>query len=1065
MRKKARISKARRFAVFARKELISNVLNRNKNINQQIAEEVAYTWFNRFTAIRYMEVNGYLDETEEIFHFRTGEEDFIKRILGICYRLAKVLPEVFEDKSPIIQELIPRGMGTLEKVISRMINDIDESQWHQSVEIIGWLYQYYNGERKKEVFKTVKNNKRIRKEDLPVATQLFTPEWLVEYMVENSLGRLWIENLKMDQEKNHDKIQEFIQAWRFYIPNEKVAENPLSVEAIKVIDPCVGSGHILSYVFDFLMEIYIKEGYSKEDAADLIVSKNLYGLEIDRRAIQMAYFTLIMKGLEYDPDFLSKGIKLNICELDWNDKISQVLKKGEKKDLTILEDIKEYGSLLNVNGLNPKTKKVLLEVPWGKVLEDKYQVVITNPPYMTMYNMSPKLVDYVKENYPDSKHDLFSAFMEKCEEILEDNGYKAMVTQHSWMFLSVYKELRKKVLEGKIISLLHLGTRGFEEILGDIVQTVAFVIMKSPAEKDTVGCYKRLVDGNCEEEKIQDFFKEENTYYVEQENFKELPGWTLTYWHGVEFFRSFKEGTLKDYYLTKKGMFTGNNEYFLKKWYEVPREKIGTDFLRYNKGGRFRKWYGCNDTVVKWHNDGAEIKGFKGAGNINENWFYKTCLSWNLVSAFPFCCRIVEKGAVMGDAGPICVIEDQDPNYYYILAYLNSMVAREFLNALNPTMNYPSGVVGSLPIRFLPEENKKTIGEMINELVKENIEISKDDWNSYETAMDFDESPLVKYIKKIDGEKVNGSILEACYEKYKKDTNEKFAHLKTNEEMLNKEFINIFHLENHITPKEEDRDLTLTYVCDYKEEISENLKGCRYVKYMEDIVIDFLSYIVGCLIGRFKYYDENKIHKVDDGIIYINDNEDFKCRESKNHHMANKDIAGMIIQSVGKIFGQANIETELEFIKKALGAGQGKNPEKVLRKYFKKYFYRDHLKTYGRRPIYWQFDSGKNCGCRCLVYYHQMNQNTVEKIINDYVYPKENQVEEELNEITETLQQANVKIMRKRSLEKRLGQLEAQRDELVAFKENLVQLKGEQVQRDEGVLENYKKFSKVLSKI
>lgn len=1076
---KVAISKAKRFSVFARQVLIENILAKKSAgmIGQQMAEEVAYTWFNRFSAIRFMEVNGYLDETEPVFHFRDGDTGFKNRILNICHRLSHILPEVFADKSDDIEKLFPDGLGTLNTVIDRLIEDIDEDQWKDSVETIGWLYQYYNGERKKEVFQTLKNNQRIKKDDLPVTTQLFTPEWLVEYMVENSLGRLWIENLKIDEDKNKEKICRLKETWKFYIPGETVAKDRISVEAIKVIDPCVGSGHVLSYVFDFLMTIYLMEGYSKEKAVELIVCNNIYGLEIDRRATQMAYFTVVMKALKYDPSFLEKGIKPKIYELEWNVDIESRLKNIEKNDLKILRDIKEYGSLINIDGFSKKTIKALSSVPWGQLLEQKYQVVITNPPYMTMYNMSDKMVAYVKAFYPDSKHDLFSAFIEKCEAMLVEDGYKGMVTQHSWMFLSVYKDLRKKMLTNKIISLLHLGTRGFEGILGDIVQTVAFVTMKSPCSKGFVGSYKRLVEGSCEEEKINDFFKRKNTFYVEQDNFKKLQGWTLTYWQDSEFFDAFHGKTLQDFYLTKKGMFTGNNDYFLKKWYEVPYEKLGTDFKLYNKGGRFRKWYGCNDTVVNWHDNGAEIKGYKGAGNINEDWFYETCLTWNLVSASPFCCRIVEKGAVMGDAGPICIIREDDPNYYYLLGYLNSMVAREFLEALNPTMNYPSGVVGSLPIKFINDEQSCDYDEetfkYINRLVKENIRISREDWNSYETARGFEESPLVNYMREIDMGKIDGSVLQYCYDSYKKDTNKRFAQLKSNEESLNNQFINIFGLGNHIDPKEEERDVTLTYVCDSKNDISENLKGCRYVKYMEDIVADFLSYIVGCIMGRFEFYNEDKIPVSSDGILYINDNEDIRlseinyietCCDDKGETIVSEDIASTVIKVIGNIFGNEKVGYELEFIKKALGAGEGKDPEKVLRKYFKKHFYRNHLKQYGRRPIYWQLDSGKYAGMRVLVYYHKFSKETIGKILRMLVYPKQAMVQDEIENIENIFASQKVKIIRRRALEKRLEVLENQKMELDLFTKEMKSLKGCYVDRNQGVLENYKKFSKVLSK-
>ena len=1046
--KKAKISKAKRFAIFARQQLIKGVMAKDKKVKLETAEEVAYTWFNRFSAIRFMEVNGYLGKESDnpIFNFENGLEEFKENILKICHSLEKKLPGVFANQSDLIEKLFPDQGNTLENVINRMMRDIDDDQWHDSVETIGWLYQYYNVERKRQVFQRVKNNKRISKEDLPVATQLFTPEWLVEYMVENSLGRLWLSNLKKEPDKNKEKIEKLKESWKFYIPDEEALDKPILLTEIKIIDPCVGSGHILSYIFDFLMNIYILEGYNKEEAAKLIVTKNIFGLELDRRATQMAYFTVMMKGLKYDSKFLEKNIEPNVFEIEWNQE-----KKENKCDIQLLIDIKEYGSLLDVTSLDETTKMLVKKTEWGKLLIDKYHVVITNPPYMTMYNMSEKLVDYVIEHYPDGKHDLFAAYMEQCENMLVPAGYRAMVTQHSWMFLGVYEELRKEVLKSKIVNMIHLGARGFEEILGDVVQTVAFVTENSPSNEETKGCYKRLVQGVNEKEKIEGFFKEENTYYITQKNFKELPGQTISYWQSPEFFRAFQEDKLKDYYLTKKGMFTGNNGYFLKKWYEVPREKIGNDFKSYNKGGRFRKWYGCNDTVVRWHNDGAEIKEYKRSGNINENWYYKPCLSWNLVSTSPFCCRIVEKGAVMGDAGPICVIEPTDPNYYYLLGYLNSMVARDFLNALNPTINYPSGVVGNLPFKLTDDQ---TTRNLIDKTVKENIQISKQDWNNYETAIEFKENPLIKYLMK-------NQSLEESFEKYKKDANAKFKKLKTNEEKLNQEFIKIFQLEHHVDPKEDNRDVTLTYVCDDKTQVPDGLKGCRYVKYMENIATDFIAYIVGCLMSRFDF-PEPEIILESQPIWYIHDDEDFVAsNQLRLTTMGTLDLGTKLIHILDKL-SKGNSVRELEFIKKALGAGQGKDPEKVLRNYLKKYFYRDHLKTYAGCPLYWQFTSGKYSGCKCLVYYHQFNEKTIGQVREKFAEPKLSYIEDEMMNIETELTNESVKVMRKRRLTEKLELLTNQMKEVELFIEHLMELDGETVDFDLGIRENYKKFSKVL---
>ena len=1032
--------KARKFAVFARNELIEKIKERAMELNilnelsSDEIEEAAFTWFNRFIALRFMEVNGYLKE-KNIFKFQlnvdrnTKEKTFKDGIIKLCKEYEDILPGIFKGDL----SLFPDHLTSEKSFISRMVTDIEKEQWLNSVEIIGWLYQYYNCEKKREIFKELKKKKHINGKDLPIATQLFTPLWLAKYMVQNSIGVLWIDHLSdLGSHACLEKVSVLKEKWEF-LEDRGPGENLISsLEEIKILDPAAGSGNTLSCAFDLLMDLYLLEGYPSWQATDLIVESNLHALEVDKRAAQMCYFTLMMKGRQYDDDFFKRPHKVNVFEIE---------------NTKAYPNAKEIGSILKIHSDEKK--------PWQGALLEKYHVVVTNPPYMTMYNMSENLVNYVKENYEDSKHDLFAVFMEKSFQLTKDNGFVAMVTQHSWMFLECYRELRNKLLSKEIRSLIHLGTRAFDEILGDVVQTVAFVFSNKTCEHNK-GSYKRLVKGSSEQEKIQEFFKEENRFIVDQNIFRRIPQMPISYWQKENFFKAFEGTFLRDFYETKKGMFTGDNEYFLRKWYEVPEESIGKDFLPYNKGGRFRRWYGCNDTVVKWFNKGAEIKNFKGSGNINESWFYKPCISWNLVSSEEFGCRIVEEGAVMGDASPICLIRPEDPNFYYLLGYLNSKVARSFMEALNPTMNYPSGVVSALPVRLLNIKDHHR--KYIEEKVKENIRLEKENWDSYETSRDFKENPLMKYIREIkessflasNSSMDTFSILEEAYERYKKDTNERFFKVKKNQEDINEFFIKDFGLSDE--PFEHMRNVTMTYVCDSKDKVPEELKGSRYVKYMEDVFVDFISYIVGVFLGRFNILEKD-IEKYQKG--------------NKVWHLCKGEFRQSGYTLEEELLDNIKDENGLLFIKKALGGGPFKDPKKVIYNYFSVKFYRNHLKTYAHRPIYWQLDSGKNKGFRAIVRYDMLDESLLKKVESEMIPLSILNCQREMADILKDLDDPKVKKTKRGILEKKLGKLREQEKELYLFKEKVSEIlkRGFSIDYSLGVLENYNKFSEIFSKI
>lgn len=735
----------------------------------QVMEEVAYTWFNRFIALRYMEVNNYLPSHIRVFSNAQGtfDPEILKEALHIdlpgldqskvaeyieknetealyryllltqCNALNEGLPRMFEKMGGYTELLFPNNILRPDSVLGRMVADIPEEDWTDQVQIIGWLYQYYNTELKAETFDLLKKNVKVTKERIPSATQLFTPYWIVRYMVENSLGRLWLEG--------HPN-QALRESWKYYLDEaeqEPEVEAKLVVlrsqrqtirpEDITLIDPCMGSGHILVYAFDVLMQIYESEGWSQRDAAASIVQKNLYGLDIDRRAAQLAYFAVMMKARQYDRRFLTRGIQPNLYH-------PGAYAEGQ-----------EFGSLLIVDELEPQPEQsdeiTLFDGNYGdklntwnfrSLLARQYDVVVTNPPYMAVSNGDAALNKYIKDNYPDSKGDLFAAFIERCGRFVRQSGYQAMITQHAWMFLSSFEKLRTKLLQSAdIVNMAHLGARAFEEIGGEVVQTTSFVLRRAYT-KGYKGIYCRLVEPTTQQGKEDMFLVGENRHTAEQTNFSKIPGSPIAYWVSNQFIQAFVIGKpLNAIAPTRKGMFTGDNDKWLKLWHEINYKYLFNKHKPYNKGGEFRRWYGNHEYVIDWENDGQSVINFKGSGNINTSLYFHPCVTWSLVTTYkPSFRGIFDEQHVMGDAGPI-VVTKQD-NIYYLLGLLNSKFVAEVAALIAPTINFSNGVAGDIPV-IIDQLNKGKI----EALVQENAQISKADWDFYETSWDFKRHPLV----------------------------------------------------------------------------------------------------------------------------------------------------------------------------------------------------------------------------------------------------------------------------------------------------------------------------------
>ena len=815
-----------------RRELVREIQSKGYD---QVVEEVAYTWFNRFIALRYMEVNNYLPSHIRVFSNAQGafDPEILKEALHIdlpgldqskvaeyiektdnealyryllltqCNALNEGLPRMFEKMGGYTELLFPNNILRPDSVLGRMVADIPEEDWTDQVQIIGWLYQYYNTELKAETFDLLKKNVKVTKERIPSATQLFTPDWIVCYMVENSLGRLWLEYSApgMACGNGEDALREL---WTYYIDEAdqepeveaqldalRAQRQSLRPEDITIIDPCMGSGHILVYAFDVLMQIYENEGWSQRDAAAAIVQKNLYGLDIDRRAAQLAYFAVMMKARQYDRRFLTRGIQPNVFSVQSSQKIcgpyryemgNFLLSKEHQETLNyILEhflDIEEYGSLLKLENrdyqglleawqytasqttgnlnLSLWYSAVEQEIPQlirqANMLARQYDVVVTNPPYMAVSNGDAALNKYIKDTYPDSKGDLFAAFIERCGRFTRPNGYQAMITQHAWMFLSSFEKLRTKLLQSAdIVNMAHLGARAFEEIGGEVVQTTSFVLRRAYT-KGYKGTYCRLVEPTTQQGKEDMFLAEENRYTAEQANFSKIPGSPIAYWLSKKIIDLLsQEKTIGNTYESGSGLSTADNDRFLRLFWEVDRGKTATTgsesqkWYLFQKGGEYRKWYGNLVHVVNWEDDGAEIKHWVTHNPkdpdtkswsrriFNTHLYFQSGVTWSVISSGSISFRATNENAMISNAagGIFGFVSEQERDTF--MAALNTKIWSLIFSTINPTLNYSSGVIQKAPLPILPNTN----------LGVECVKLSKNDWDSYETSWDFKRHPLV----------------------------------------------------------------------------------------------------------------------------------------------------------------------------------------------------------------------------------------------------------------------------------------------------------------------------------
>ena len=1155
-------------AVRQRDKLIEVIQQKEKDTDyktayQYVIEEVAYTWFNRLIAIRFMEVNDYLpshirvlssesgklepdlvttpfdaelpftaEEEAQIFQLKQDnklDEAFRILFLKQCNALNEILPALFEKTKNYTELLLSLSVIDQDGVVYHLIHDIPEDDFNiergGQVEIIGWLYQYYNTEPKAAAF--AKNGK-ITKEEIPAVTQLFTPDWIVRYMVENSLGRLWVEghpdcDLKENWKYYLEEAQQEpeVQAKLSEIRKEYAALNP---EDIKLIDPCMGSGHILVYAFDVLMQIYESAGYSQRDAAKSILEHNIYGLDIDDRAYQLAYFAVMMKARQYNRRILNGENTCHVYAIQESNSINRahlkyfgagmddIEKNAAKMQLEGLldtqTDAKEYGSILNVEsynwdllrrfvaaedtdgqismdsvGVEDTAEQLNRLIDIGETMARKYWVTCTNPPYAGTGDLNSKLNSYIKKHYADSKSDMYAVFIERCALFTNAVGFQAMITQHSWMFQSTFKKLREKILTKSIINMVHLGARAFDEIAGEVVQTTSFVL-RGKLVANYIAKFSRLLKYAGEAEKEKHFLLGEDEYSTIPSKFLTLPDMQIAYWVSskvIDLLSS--EDCIANYGSALSGLSTSDNERFLRIWEEVSYNNISFNYdscestldgkykwVPHNKGGSFRRWYGNRDYVVNWRNDGEEIK-IAVVNNptdpdttswsrriFNWNKFFKQGISWSDVATGKLACRFIPAGAIFNATGPTFFANDRN-NEKYLLALFNSNVFQEFLNLVCPGLHYNTGPISKLPVIFAKQEK-------ITAHAESNIEISRKDWDSFEASWDFKKHPLLR----------NVSTISEAFAQWQVECDDRFNRLKANEEELNRIFIDIYGLQDELTPEVEDKDVTVR-----KADLQRDIKS-------------LLSYAVGCMFGRYSTYKDGLlfagepyslqafVDKMNDRPGTISDEELERAYRNEgvvvdemffpdadnvipitDEEYLDDDIVSRLCAWLKAVYGADTLEENLDYIAKALG-NKGSTSREIIRNYFLNDFFKDHCQTYsvtgsGKRPIYWLFDSGKQNGFKALVYLHRYTPDTIGNLRIDYLHKMQRVYESEINRMQDMMDHSgNAREVAAAS--KRKDKLAKQLKECREYDEKISHLALSRIELDldDGVKVNYRKL-------
>ncbi|QYR58347.1 BREX-1 system adenine-specific DNA-methyltransferase PglX [Fusobacterium polymorphum] len=1160
------------------KESYDSLIRKYKQVGyEELIEESSYTWFNRLTALAFMEANEYIEEKMifnngvknepaiidnyyEFEFFKNLDNDLQKELHNLkdentpnsieklysilmeekCEDLSSIMPFMFKKKGTYSDILFPTGLLMENSLLVRLREEIGEEA---PIELIGWLYQYYNSEKREVVYNGSMKKSKINKEYIAPATQLFTPDWIVKYMVENSLGKLALESTGINENLKNN--------WKYYIDSEKEENSEkIKIEDIKILDPAMGSGHILVYAFDLLFEMYENLGWSTKETVLSILKKNLYGLEIDERAGQLASFALMMKAREKFSRLFSvlkreENFKLNTLIIEESNSLSERIKNRIKnnnlnnlnKIIEDFEDAKEYGSILKLESIDKEILErefnILKEsfnnneqetlifnedemiidineelelienlIKQHTIMTDKFDITVTNPPYMGNSRMNGILKEYIDKNYSDVKSDLFAVFFIKCGEITKKKGYLAFMSPFVWMFIKSYEELRKIFIEEKTISsLVQLEYSGFEDAT---VPICTFVLQNSYTDKK--GEYIKLSDfkgAKNQPIKTLEAVKNPNCnwrFQAKQKDFEKIPGNPIAYWVSDKIREIFeKNQKLGDIGEAKVGLQTGDNNKFLRLWNEINYNKIGYNmsnsqealeskkkWFPYNKGGEFRKWYGNQEYLVNWENDGYEIKNFydeKGklrSRPQNTEYYFKESISWSKISSSSFSIRFFQKGFIFADAG---MSYFPNKNLKYILALCNSKLINKTLSLLSPTLNYEVGHISSVPIKY--NENK-----LINFIVQQNIDISKEEWDSRETSWDFKKLSLI-----------DGKDLKTAYENYCSHWRDNFIQLHKNEEELNRLFIEIYDLQDEMDEKVAFDDITIlkkeAKIVELDNSISKNFSS-ESEKYLYDrgvslefnkdeLVKQFLFYAVGCIMGRYSINKSGLIITNSDDILELLENKfivkgtDGEIRQEIESKFLpdefgiipiteEKDFSNDIVEKVKEfikyVYGEENLKDNLNFIAEALGNKDNKPAEEIIRTYFIKDFYSDHLQRYQKRPIYWLMNSGKKNAFSCLFYMHRYEPLTVARVRADYLIPYQEMLENKRKFIERQLSDDDISAKEKKNIEKQLKELDTLLKELREYANEVKHIAEQKIplDLDDGVNVNYEKLGAILKK-
>ena len=1094
---------------------------------EQSIDYIAYSWFNRLCAIRYMECKGLLDHGRRVLSSADGsaglpqileecldidlpglnasriaelkldgnkdEELYRELLLAQCHALNQVMPLLFEQVSDESELLLPDNLTKTDSLIRDLVSSIPEEDW-SDVQIIGWLYQFYISEKKDQVI-----GKVVKSEDIPAATQLFTPNWIVKYLVQNSVGRLWM----MAQPEST-----LASAWEYYIqPAEQSDEvnaqlkqlidlrinedgDTLNPESIRVLDPACGSGHILVEAYDCLKAIYLERGYRSRDIPRLILENNLYGIDIDTRAAQLASFALLMKAREDDRRLFSNPPKLNIIALQDSqperlDAFSQdlantgIAQADLKELLDLFEHSSTFGSLIQIPAAFAKklpdletklntavesgdifaqqsAQELLPLVQQAKLLAKQYDAVIANPPYMGGKGMNTALKDFAKKQFPDSKSDLFAMFIERGFNWCKDSGFNSMVTMQSWMFLSSYETMREKILQDRTIqTMAHLGARAFPEISGEVVQATAFV-MQGTYLNGFKPVFFRLVDTTQDSKEVELKAGLNRFDSTIQDDFKKIPGSPIAYWVGHTILDAFEKiPSIDEYSIFKQGMATSDNERFLRYWHEInfrssdlscsnPSElaKSNAKWFPYNKGGSYRKWYGNNEYLVNWENDGQEMKDFTATlpqgtwVRLKSREYY--CLpniTYSGLSSGDFACRVSDSGFLFDTKGS-CIFTENYDDLLKLSALLNSKISQKFLDILCPTLDYSMVGVKKLPALLM----SKTL-----DLVKEARNSARKDWNSYETSWDFTENPVIR---------TGQPNLEQAFNSWQQQNANAVAEMKRLEEENNKLFIDAYGLQDELTPDVPDEQITLTRAD--REKDSQRL----------------VSYALGCMMGRYSL-DEP-------GLIYAHaGNQDFDASRYQKFpadadgiipltemHWFEDDATHRIREFLTAVWGKETLDANMQWLAESLNKKASETAEETIRRYLASKFYKDHMQTYKKRPIYWLFSSGKQGAFQALVYLHRYNESTLARMRTEYVMPLISKMAAHSNNLEKEIENSDSAAEIKRK-EKELQNLHKQQAELSSFEEKLRHYADQRISLDldDGVKVNYGKFGNLLAEV